>query len=98
MLSNASPKESRKSAQWSSVVGVGRGDGVGEGLGELEPEPVPEWSPLGAWLGSGVGTVTGACPTDSIVVVARSVQTTGFGLPVAAVALSARSAVAAAAS
>jgi hypothetical protein len=55
---------------------------------------------LGDWfgLGSAVGTVAGACPTDSIVVVARSVQTTGFGLPVAAVALSARSAVAAAAS
>ena len=48
-------------------------------------------------LGSGLLTVVGPCPTDSIVVVARSVHTTGFGLPVAAVALSATSAVAAAA-
>jgi hypothetical protein len=49
-------------------------------------------------LGSGLLTVAGGWLTDSIVVVARSVQITGFGLPVAAVALSARRAVAAAAS
>jgi len=33
-------------------------------------------------LGSGLETVAGPWPTDPIVVVARSVQTTGFGLPV----------------
>jgi hypothetical protein len=49
-------------------------------------------------LGAGLGDVSGACPTDSIVDVARWVQTTGFALPVAATAVNPRRTVAAPAS
>jgi hypothetical protein len=49
-------------------------------------------------LGAGLGDVSGACPTASIVVAARSLQTTGFALPVAATAVNPRRTVAAPAS
>jgi len=46
-------------------------------------------------LGAGLGDGSGACPTDSIVEAARWLQTAGFVLPVAAVAVNASRTVAA---
>jgi hypothetical protein len=64
MLSNAPANESRKSSQWSSGVGVGRGDGVGEGLVGLVPEPDPEWPSLEesfGWSGDSEGLGEALC-------------------------------------
>jgi hypothetical protein len=89
--------------EWSPLDESFGGSGDSEGLGEalcsgwcVEVAPGTPRCAFGGWLGSVLGVAAG-CPTDSIVVVARSVHTTGFGLPVAAVALSASRAAAAAA-
>jgi hypothetical protein len=75
-------------------VGLGAADlGAGAGLGAGA-------AGLGAScrLGAALGEASGACPADWIVDVARSLQTTGFALPVAAKAVNASSTVAAPAS